>query len=255
MKIKDLELHDKLYSNLLNEDVNKIFKPRVQILDLFQKKIKKISGNVLDIGAGTGYASIWLAMNTDTQKVTAIDSSEIAVKKLIPKNLNHFNLRDKIDVIHGDFSQLKYEDHFDYIVSFGSIHHSNCLFETMTSLSKYLKNGGYLIMNEPTMSNFTTNEEYIQKYNTEEIFQGMKIKNYERNDKFFRKSEYITAACYSNFDLKYKGEFKEKTKIRNIISSFFKKKKNKVINKPVSMIYFFEKKKTSYIPHLWKNID
>ena len=48
----------------------------------------------------------------------------------------------------------------------------------------------------------------IEYFNTQfehciKIFQGKKIQNFERNDRFFRESEYITSAIYSGFDLKY----------------------------------------------------
>ena len=73
----------------------------------------------------------------------------------------------------------------------------------MLSIFNSLKKDGYLIMNEPSMNNFVSNEDYIKKYNSDEIFQGKKIKNFERNDKFYREAEYIVSAVYSGFDLKH----------------------------------------------------
>ena len=39
--LKDIELHNLKYEKLMNEDPNSIFKPRINVLSLFQKKNKK----------------------------------------------------------------------------------------------------------------------------------------------------------------------------------------------------------------------
>ena len=138
-------------------------------------------------------------------------------------------------------------------------------------------------MNEPSMKNKTSNEEYVKKYNSEEIFNGIKIKNYERNDKFYREAEYITSAVYAGFDLKHNGLFENKissdsSKNIYIIKDLFLKKKflklftlsiaypfkrlklilysefKKKFSNVNSCIYFFQKNKTDYIPHLWEKL-
>jgi len=252
---KDLKLHEKIYESKLQDDPNNIFKPRVKIFNLFEKKIKKISGKILDIGAGTGYASIWLALyNNYIEQVVAVESSRIAAEKLIPKFSKYFKTEKKIKTILNDFTKLDYNNEFDFIISFGSIHHSECLLKTMKSLNNYLKNEGYLIMIEPSMSDFTSNKEYISKYKTKEIFGGEEIFNFERNDKFFRICEYTTAAYYSSFDLKFKDKFMPKKTIIQHLKSLFKYNKKKLVNQPIPMIYFFQKNKNEYIPHKWKEI-
>ena len=279
-KLKDIELHNLKYEKLMNEDPNIIFKPRINVLSLFQKKIKMISGSVLDIGAGTGYASIWLAKNSDAKRIVCLENSDFAVKSLIPRNINYHKVQDKVEVLLGSFEELKFINHFDFVISFGSVHHSSCLFTCMKSLQKVLKNNGYLIMSEPSMDNIISNEEFIKKYENEEIFQGKKIKNYERNDRFFREAEYITSGVYSGLDLKYKNYenkinskfFKKlntakdllfkKNLIKFIILLFFypfkmfriKQKTKDLKKKPKSTIFFFQKKDTNYIPHIWDKL-
>ena len=152
----------------------------------------------------------------------------------------------------------------------------------MKSFNKALKYKGFLIMNEPSMENKTSNEDYVKKYNTEEFFNGVKIKNYERNDKFFREAEYITSAVYSGFDLKHTSLFENKnffdsSKNAYILKNLIKEKKFlkllllillypfkklKLISPTTpkkntevkSLIYFFQKNITNYIPHIWEKL-
>ena len=87
------------------------------------------------------------------------------------------------------------------------------------------------------------------------------MKNFERNDKFFRNSEYVVAGCYAGLDLIYHSNFKQKIfkKIKKILKNLFflqfieiinflRKKKSKFKN-------IFFRKKTNYIPHKWKGLN
>ena len=294
-KKKDIDLHNKKHENLVIEDPKNIFKPRVKILSKFQNKVQRIYGNVLDIGAGSGYASIWLAQNSDADKIICLENSKIAVENLIPRNIEYYKVQNKIEVKFGSFEEIPYENFFDFIISMGSIHHCNCLYTSMKSINSALKNKGYLIMNEPSMNNTTSNTEYIDKYNSEEIIYGVKMKNHERNDRFFREAEYITAALYSGFDLKFQS-FQKKVYFENLskkidrlknlflekkffeifqlsilflykylkskifkkynkkeVNSFVSNKKNSKI-KVRSLIFFFQKNLTTYIPHIWEKL-
>ena len=89
------------------------------------------------------------------------------------------------------------------------------------------------------------------------------MKNFERNDKFFRNSEYIVAGCYAGLDLIYQSNFTQENflkKLKKFLKIYFfkvcrnykfhKTKKKKVNSK----IFFFKKKKTNYIPHKWKGL-
>ena len=127
-KNKEVELHNIKYEELKSQNPEFIFKPRVKILSNFQKNIKRIYGNVLDIGGGTGYASIWLAKNSDAKKIICLETSVKATENLIPNNIKNFNVQNKVETLLGSFEELKFENYFDFIISMGSLHHSNCLF-------------------------------------------------------------------------------------------------------------------------------
>ena len=294
-KKKDIDLHNKKYEDLVIEDPKNIFKPRVKILSEFQNKVQRIYGNVLDIGAGSGYASIWLAQNSDADKIICLENSKIAVENLIPKNIKYYGVENKVETLLGSFEELPFNNFFDFIISMGSIHHCNCLYTSMKSINSALKNKGYLIMNEPSMSNTTSNVEYINKYNTDEIIYGTKMKNYERNDRFFREAEYITAALYSGFDLKFQRLQKKiyfenfSKKVNRLKTLFLEKKFSKMLQLSIffpfkylkskifktynekkehtrisnkenstikvrSLIFFFQKDVTNYIPHIWEKL-
>ena len=95
---KDLDIHEKKYQKLLNQNSNNFFKPRVKIFQLFEKKINSLKGNILDIGAGTGYASIWLALNSKVDSIISVETSEVCVKKIIPNYSKNLMLKIKLNL-------------------------------------------------------------------------------------------------------------------------------------------------------------
>ena len=256
MKPKDIVFHENKYSaEIESNNSSKILNnPRLKIFDFFINKIKNIEGNILDAGAGNGYAGIYLLKNFKNINLSFLDISKNSCD-LIKKNSDYWGIKN-YKIVNSDLYNFKPEIKFDFIVSFGTLHHADCLYSFFEKFSEFLNNDGYLICEEPTMSNYTTNLEYIEKYEKEEIKFGIKLKNLERDDHFFREAEYVVGAAYNNLDLIYVGENKNIdnnliTKIKNSFkNSESLKNKKDVINK----IYFFKKRFHNNTPHKWKNL-
>lgn len=237
MKEKDYLFHEKKYSKDLENFFEFKNHPRNTIIDLFEKNFKPLSGKVLDIGAGDGYASIFLANNKNIDRVDSVEISKAACQ-LIDKKARYLALEKKLRVINSDIYDLDENTEYDYIISFGFLHHADCLFSFYNKISKILKNEGYLIAQEPVMPNNTKNIDYINKYNTKETKEGIEMFNYERDDHFFREAEYIVGASFNNFDLEYYEDFKLQK--ANLDKKIFPK------------IFFFQKNINQYTPHKWK---
>jgi SAM-dependent methyltransferase len=221
MNKTDQLLHDAIHQEMMSIPPEKIFSSRVCLFDQLEAKIKlAIHGTVLDIGCGSGYASIWLAKNKPVTKVYAMEASKQAVEQLLPRNINYHGVSDKVQALEGSFDDIPLKNALDFVISFGALHHSACLFSTMYSVGESLKDGGYLITQEPVMPNMTSNQDYLDKYNIIENRFGMDIRNGDRNDNFFREAEYITAAAFSGLDLIFYEDFANtkttKEKLRSV---------------------------------------
>jgi 2-polyprenyl-3-methyl-5-hydroxy-6-metoxy-1,4-benzoquinol methylase len=299
----DVELHEKIHKKMMEVDSNSIFKDRVDTFEYVESIIgKSISGIILDVGCGNGYASIWLAKNRKNISVTALESSEVAVSELIPKHVAYHNVEDIVSPKNGSFDCINEKEKYDFVFAFGALHHSSCLYKTMSSVYDSIVDGGFFIANEPVMPNYTTHQNYIDKYNIVQNLHGFQVRNGDRNDCFFREAEYIAAALYSGFNLisinvfnpKPRG-FSSKVKFafeshgvfgllkrvickvlgssddvigllkrmiskvlgssddENIFDTEQEKYRNSVKNVKTK-IFIFQKKKVSYIPHLWEKL-
>lgn len=273
----DQQLHKAIHQHMMKTDPEQIFSNRVNIFAEVEEKLGfEVQGTVLDVGCGSGYASIWLAKNRPITKVYAQEASAEAVEQLLPRNINHHGVSAKVKPITGSFDAIPFEDELDYVVSFGALHHSTCLYSTMRSIGKALKDGGYLISQEPVMPNTTSNQDYIDKYNIIENRFGMQIRNGDRNDNFFREAEYIAAASFSGLDLVLYQPFTLKKSLvsklkawlsvsgikqilRNLLmrlgfTEVSKQSQHKYLKEVKPMVLVFRKQKTEYIPHVWNGL-
>lgn len=262
MKPLDEKLHKSIHNKMLNQNYSTFLtNPRLRLFRFFERKFGNINGTVLDVGAGSGYASIYLALKHSVKKVLALESSLVATSELIPKNVEHYKVAEKVFPLLGSFSEFKIDEKADFVFSFGSLHHSDCLFSTFKALGRNMKSGSYLLAQEPAMPDFTTNLDYQKKYDCIEKKFGVEIRNGDRDDHFFRVSEYITAAQFCGMDLLYSGEvYSLQSKIQKI-KEIFKLWINKVevdkisfhTRRVIPKVFVFRKhKKSTPIAHLWK---
>lgn len=277
MNSLDQQLHHAIHQHMMQTNPDQIFSDRVNVFDVIERKLGiNLQGTVLDIGCGSGYASIWLAKNRPVSKVYAQEASEQAVQQLLPRNIHHHQVADKVEAIAGSFDAIPFKDALDFVVSFGALHHSTCLYSTMRSIGNALKEGGYLICQEPVMPNNTSNQDYIDKYNIIENRFGLQIRNGDRNDNFFREAEYVAAAAFSGLDLVLYEPYRANTSvwkklrksvsrsglnnnIRKILSwaglgKANTKPQHKYLTQVQPMILVFKRHKTAYIPHVWRGL-
>ncbi|PWW32288.1 tRNA (cmo5U34)-methyltransferase [Cytobacillus oceanisediminis] len=79
----------------------------------------KETPRVLDIGAGTGLFSSFIKEKFPKAKITLIDISE----NMLQQAKIRFKEYDDIAFLHADYSEHRFEDKFDIVVSSLSIHH------------------------------------------------------------------------------------------------------------------------------------
>lgn len=247
-KQPEIEIHEIIHSekskrNLIRNN------NRIKSLIKSEKILKKkISGVVLEVGAGNGYASVFLSLNRPIDKIYCSEVTISGVNKLIRKNFKENNVDiDKYELVHGSFNKIPLKNNFDFVIALGALHHSSDLRRTLDELNSCLKEGGVLIAQEPFTNDFTKNDFFIERSNKEHNVQGIvKIKNKERDDNFFRKCEYLTAAHHSGFEIIYFDEIKQSLKGR--IRILFKEKS--IVKNGLIILKKVMSKET--IPHRWE---
>ena len=222
----DKTLHDEIHKEMMNSNPDELLSnSRLQVLDMI--KNYEIRGVIADIGCGSGYFGIAVAQKfKKVERVDCIEASSFAVENLIPKNIIYWGQSSKVHAIHGSFDNLP-KNYYDIVFAMGALHHSRNLKKTLTSIHQALKPNGLLIAQEPAMPDTTTHLDYNFKYSiTEERF-GIKIKNGDRYDRFFRECEYKSTLVNSGFDINFWGNFKAKDEV---ISIFTRIKNNIIAN-------------------------
>lgn len=114
------------------------------------EKMLKMAGDlqnkqVLDLGCGTGWASIVYAEKG--AEVTGLDISDDSLR-IARQNVRQKGLEDKIRFKKGVAEDLPFNRQFDLIIGIGILHHTD-LELVSTSISKALKSGGKALFLEP----------------------------------------------------------------------------------------------------------
>lgn len=111
-------------------------------IEFIQEYIKNNSiKNILEIGTAIGYSAIQMALVSDNIKVTTIEREIDRYKEAI-KNINDFNLNDRISVIFGDAFDVELDELYDLIFIDAAKSQYIKFFE---KFGPYLKIGGTVI--------------------------------------------------------------------------------------------------------------
>ncbi len=171
----------------------------------------ELRGQILEIGAGTGWCTALVSKKPDVEQVYALDYDEYSVDEIMPmvfKNLEANN--EKITRALGSFNATALDDaSMDAVIAIGAIHHSESLHATFTEAYRVLKSGGVLMAFEPCEPDSLTNAEQAQKDATaldpaiaaklygEDI--GV-IRESDNSDHSYRLVDFLAAALDTGFD-------------------------------------------------------
>lgn len=172
---------------------------------------RKLSGTVLEIGAGSGWCSSLLSKRKEIDQLYVLDYDQYSVEELFPlvaKNLDAD--QEKMTGVIGSYNKMKLDDNsIDYIISIGAIHHSENLDATYRECHRVLKPGGVLIAVEhchPNSYQITQetneNEAYIDPKRAKMLYgdENLKIKTKDNSDHNYRICQFETASIEAGFN-------------------------------------------------------
>lgn len=208
--LKENDSFTKLDEKLIHEQIHLIKSKselksngfRIKSLIKAEKFIgKKLHGEILEVGSGNGYASVFIAKNRKIKKIFCSEVTKNGVDILIRKNFEQNMIPNNLyELVLSSFNKIPLKNKFDFIIAFGALHHSSNLLKSLDEIYSALKPGGYLIAQEPFSDDKTQNSVFIKRKQEVANVQGLiKIKNYLRDDNFYRKCEYLTSSFHSGF--------------------------------------------------------
>lgn len=246
----EISLHEKIHQQKFESGNFLSNKKRIKLLEKAENIIgKEISGTIIEIGAGNGYMSVYIAKKRKIDCIYVLECTINGVDLLIRKNFETNNIDDsKYELVLGSFNSIPLVEKFDFVLAFGALHHSSNLQKTLDECYKALKPGGHLIAQEPYSSDETPNSFFVEMKNKIVNVQGLiEIKNKLRDDNFYRKCEYLTASYHAGFD---NMNFKKLSDIKSQFSKFFNSKLN-TTNKALLILNKSKTIDTKEIPNRW----
>ena len=142
-----------------------------QIEEIIEKRVKVFikataimdedyHGTILEMGCGQGVVSACLSRMPKVEKVLALDYSRVCVEELTPIVFDKLGAdENKIVRILGSFNDMKLKDNsIDFIVSCGTLHHSEDLLKTARECYRVLKPGGWCVHSDRIRNYNGTNQ-------------------------------------------------------------------------------------------------
>jgi ubiquinone/menaquinone biosynthesis C-methylase UbiE len=144
----------------------------------YHEAAKLVSGNVLEIGTGSGYGIEIIAPKTDT--FTTIDKfkTDVLTEEKIAKN-------DKVEFIQMNVPPFKGipDNTYDFVITFQVIEHIKDDRTFVNEIYRVLKNGGKLIVTTPNIkTTLTRNPWHIREYTVNEL-ENLLLKDFQSVNK------------------------------------------------------------------------
>ena len=128
--------------------------------------------NILEIGTAIGYSSIKMALVSDDIKVTTIER-DVDRYDLALKNINDFNLSDRINVILDDALNVNLDGEYDLIFIDAA---KSQYIKFFDKFDKNLKKGGVIVSDNLSFHGLVEDETKTNNRNTRQLVR--KIKKY-----------------------------------------------------------------------------
>lgn len=156
-------------------------------IDFINKFIKKYNiKNILEIGTAIGYSAISLARLNDDIKIVTIEKDNERYLEAV-KNINSFNLQDKIELIFNDALSLNFHEKFDLIIIDAA---KSKNIEFFNKFQNNLNDKGFIIIDNINFHGYVGKSNGIKSINLKKLV--LKI---EKSINFLKKLE--------NFEVKF----------------------------------------------------
>lgn len=127
----------------------------------------RISGRVLEFGAGTCKLSGVLSRSAEVEKIDCMDFSEILLREIAPRVISWIGGDlSKFSFLVGDMNRIDdVSDRYDWIVCYGAVHHLTVAEHFFVRLRKRLVPGGrVLCLDEPAFPEIELPFPAIRRY-------------------------------------------------------------------------------------------